>query len=169
MSRKTRQIIALATGLIVLGVIFINVTELQGTENATIAQVEEVKTPKTILGVDLEEHIEYECGKRGLDPFLVYSVIEVESDFNKDCISDMGESVGLMQVQEKWHKDRMKKLGVTNLLDPYENTLVGIDLLDELIDKYGIEGGLSVYNTGRPDGNPKYKTKVLKIYKKWKE
>ena len=41
-----------------------------------------------------------------------------------------------MQVYEKYHKDRMKRLGVTDLYDPYSNILVGTDILMELAERY---------------------------------
>ena len=58
-------------------------------------------------------------------------------------------SFGLMQIQPKWHEDRMRRLGVTDLLDPEQNVRVGADLLSELLSKEkGTEWALMAYNGG---------------------
>jgi soluble lytic murein transglycosylase-like protein len=64
-------------------------------------------------------------------------------------MGDDGESAGYMQVQEKWHKDRMALLGVDDLQDPEGNFRVGCHFLKECIDKYGLEKGLGYYNSGK--------------------
>lgn len=53
-----------------------------------------------------------------------------ESSYRTDV--ENGSCVGLMQVSEKWHKDRMERLGVESLYDPYGNMLVAADYLTEL-------------------------------------
>lgn len=94
---------------------------------------------------------------------MVYAVIEVESRWQADLVGDRGESFGLGQVQPKWHRERMAKLGVTDLLNPYDNSLVVIDILDELMGKYGLEGALNAYNTGNPDCNNGYAEQVKEV------
>ena len=62
---------------------------------------------------------------------------------------DGGYSQGLMQISTKWHKDRMDKLGVTDLFNPYENIDIGIDIFAELLVKYeDVTFSLMVYNGG---------------------
>lgn len=41
-----------------------------------------------------------------------------------------------MQVNEKCHKDRMKRLEVADIYDPYGNVLVAADYLAELFEEY---------------------------------
>ena len=54
-----------------------------------------------------------------------------------------------MQIQEMWHKKRMKKLGVDSLMTAKGNIRVGIDILSEKIDKYDDLGkALTAYNAG---------------------
>lgn len=54
---------------------------------------------------------------------------------------------GLMQIAEKWHRDRMEKLGVTDLNDPRQNMLVAADYIHELCREYEDVGMvLMVYN-----------------------
>ena len=68
-------------------------------------------------------------------PELIESIIEAES--NGDKAAKNGNCTGLMQVSSEWHKDRMKRLGVKDLKDPYSNILVGTDYLMELAGEYG--------------------------------
>ena len=106
------------------------------------------------LSEDLQNHIFRICEDRDVDVTVVLAVIERESDYRDWLMGDNGDSYGLMQVQPKWHQPRMNKLGVTDLLDPYQNVLVGIDYLDELLNYGGkersIEWALMAYNGG-PD------------------
>lgn len=71
--------------------------------------------------------------KYNICPELIQAIIERESSFN--VYAQNGNCVGLMQVSERWHKDRMEKLGVTDLYDPYSNILVGTDYLAELFNE----------------------------------
>ena len=91
------------------------------------------------------------CEERHIDPAIVFAMIDRESDFNADCIGDNGASFGLLQIQTQHHKDRMDKLGVTDLFNPYQNVTVGVDYLEELIDYYdgNVEMALMAYNAGQ--------------------
>ena len=78
-------------------------------------------------------------------PELLMAMIETESSGNPDATN--GTCKGLMQVSEKWHKDRMERLGVKDIYDPYGNILVATDYLIELAEKYEDVGlVLDVYN-----------------------
>ena len=78
-------------------------------------------------------------------PELLMAMIETESSGNPDATN--GTCKGLMQVSEKWHKDRMERLGVKDIYDPYGNILVATDYLMELAEKYEDIGiVLDVYN-----------------------
>ena len=59
-----------------------------------------------------------------------------------------------MQIQPKWHGERMARLGVTDLMDPYQNVLTGCDILAEKLAEYGnLHDALSAYNAGSPCNN----------------
>ncbi len=117
------------------------------------------------LSKDLQDHIFKICEERDIDPAIVIGVIERESDFRPGRMGDSGKSYGLMQVMKKWHVGRMKKLGVTDLSDPYQNVLVGIDYLDELIDRdKGIEWALMAYNGGPGYANRKAAAGIVTRY-----
>lgn len=101
------------------------------------------------LSANLQEHIKGLCEDYGVDMPLVVAIIGQESNYNAQAIGDGGNSIGLMQIQPRWHQARMDKLGATDLLDPYQNTLVGVDLLAELIsENKGTEWAVTAYNAG---------------------
>lgn len=103
------------------------------------------------LSEDLQELILALCETYNLEPTIVLAVIYRESTYRPHLIGDNGEAFGLMQVQPKWHQGRMDRLGVTDLLDPYQNVKVGIDYLGELASTgNSIEWALMAYNGG-PD------------------
>ena len=71
-----------------------------------------------------------------------------------------------MQIQERWHKDRMKRLGVTNLYDSEQNITVGCDILSELLNKYGnYKDALSAYNSGNTHDGRQYAERILNAAK----
>ena len=109
------------------------------------------------LDYDLQVYIIQTCEELNIDAAVVMSMIFYESSYRADAVGDSGNSVGLMQIQERWNKERMDKLGVTDLFDPYQNVTVGIDLFAELLDEYdgNVEMALMAYNAGRT-GAEKY-------------
>lgn len=100
------------------------------------------------------------CEETGIVYELALAVIWKETEF-RNITGDDGASAGYMQVQQRWHMDRMERLGVTDLTDPYSNFLVGCDYLAELIEKNrGLEWALHAYN-----GGPSYANKMAKAGK----
>ena len=115
----------------------------------------ETKTEKVIyydipLSKELQDYTRKICEEYGnVDETLVYALIKQESNFRVEALGDNGKSKGLMQIQEIWHKERMKKLGVDSLMTAKGNIRVGIDILSEKIDKYDDLGkALTAYNAG---------------------
>lgn len=101
------------------------------------------------LSADLQEHIRQLCDEYGVDMPLVLAIIGQESNYRPDAVGDNGNSLGLMQIQPRWHQSRMDDLGATDLLDPYQNVTVGIDLLAELVgENKGTEWAVTAYNAG---------------------
>lgn len=81
-----------------------------------------------------------------ISPYLVQSIIFYESSWCTGVISEQG-CIGLMQINPVCHKDRMKRLGCTNLGNGYQNIMVGCDYLAELIDEYqDVAMALDAYN-----------------------
>ena len=110
-----------------------------------------------------------------LSPELIVAMIEKESSGKRKAVSS-ANCIGLMQISPKWQKDRMEKLGVTDLTDAYSNILVGCDLVAELFDKYGdVYAVLMAYNEGEYSGaieraeNGEYSAYATKIVERWRE
>lgn len=86
----------------------------------------------------VEEYTE-EIGKKyNISPEIIQAIIERESSYDEEATN--GDCVGLMQVSTKWNEERMEKLGITDIYDPYSNILVGTDFLAELF-QIGIDKG----------------------------
>ena len=102
----------------------------------------------------LQDYIFELCEEKCIDPAIIIAMIDKESKFDIDIIGDKGKSYGLMQIQPRWHKERMEELGVTDLLDPYQNVTVGIDILAELLESgESLEWALMAYNGGHSYAN----------------
>lgn len=102
------------------------------------------------LDKELQLHIIQTCEEYHIDPAIVMAMIWRESGFRSDAVGDNGNAFGLMQIWPYWHGGRMERLGCTDLLDPYQNVVVGINYLAESIDRYDgdIAKALVAYNQG---------------------
>lgn len=112
--------------------------------------------PTVPLDTELKKYIVETADKAGVDPKLVFAVIAVETGgtWNAEIEGDGGNSHGLMQIYASCHTDRMERLGVFDLTDPFQNVLVGIDLLGELMEKgNGEVWALHCYNGGEAYAN----------------
>lgn len=113
------------------------------------------------LSHEVQDTIFAECEKYGISPAIVVAMIERESRYKEDVVGDSGRSFGLMQIQERWHKQRMVALDCDDLLDPIQNVKVGIDYLAELQEKngnifwmlHGYNGGIAYANKQAKNGN----------------
>lgn len=103
---------------------------------ALVKAAEMAKLYDVPLDAELQFRIIGLCEERGIDPAIVMAMIWKESRFHADSVGDGGNSFGLMQVQPRWHTPRMEKLGCTDLLDPHQNVVVGIDYLAEQLDRF---------------------------------
>ena len=94
---------------------------------------------KTIeeLTLQVPDDIKVICAKYGaeygIEPELLEAIAWRESRFTPNVISENGTCKGLMQINETVHKDRMQKLGVTDIYDIDGNIHVASDYLAELI------------------------------------
>ena len=123
-----------------------------------VEAVAEYQEPRPLydvpLSAEVQRYIFNVSDYYGIEPVLVLAIIERESGYNAEAVGDGGESYGLMQVQARWHIARMDRLGVEDLLNPYQNITVGVDILAECIDRYDgdIEKALTAYNRGSYQG-----------------
>ena len=121
----------------------------QEAEKITAALLEQgYLSDKVPLSYEDQDHLQTASEEGGAPYPLALAVIEKETNFT-NVAGDGGDSIGYMQVAPRWHGDRMERLGVTDLWDPYGNFRVGCDFLGELLDTYGdTNKALMVYNMG---------------------
>ena len=92
----------------------------------------EAKIPDHDFRIELLKNVHYESHRAQLEPELVLSVIQVESNFNPYAISRAG-AIGLMQVMPFWLKE-IGKPG-DNLFSAYTNLRYGCTILKYYLDK----------------------------------
>lgn len=132
--------------------------ESEELDEAEQVPILEEEAPVVLYDVPLDEslqlHIIETAEFYGIDPAIIFAMAYRESTYNTKAIGDGGNSLGLLQVQERWHSKRMGRLGADNLLDPYQNVLVGVDFLAELLDRYdgNMAKALVAYNRGHYAG-----------------
>lgn len=131
------------------------ITEKLDRITATLPEAEPLRYWEEIpLEPDVQDYIVQLCEQREIEPAIVFAIIWRESNYGKYDLGDNGNAVGLMQVWEKYHSDRMARLGCENLSNPLQNVTVGIDYLDELIDREkGLEWAVCAYNAGATGAN----------------
>jgi len=96
--------------------------------------------------------VEQSARVHGVDPLLVQSVIQVESNYNAYAVSPKGAE-GLMQLMPQ----TSHMLGVSNAFDPGENIEAGVRYLRYLQDLYKDDRlALAAYNAG-PGAVEKFK------------
>lgn len=134
----------------------IHLQSTNASENVVSKPTKLVNLP---IGHDVQRHIFELCEKYDLDPMIVFAIIQKESRCTPNASGDNGRSIGLMQIQKRWHSDRMRKLGCNDLTNPYQNVTVGIDILVELYKYNGrsrsTEWVLMAYNAGAKYANDK--------------
>lgn len=132
-------------------------------ENVTEEEIEDIFICLDIpLSEELQKHVFDVAEVYKVDPYIIFAMIERESDYKLDAVGDGGDSQGLMQVQIKWHKSRMDKLGVTDLLEPYGNIQVGVDFLAECFySTHDYTYALVKYNSGQAGPASKYSIYVI--------
>lgn len=86
---------------------------------------------------------------------LILAIIQKESHYDP-TVNGSG-AIGLMQIIPSCHTDRISRLGVTDIWDPYSNILIGTDLINELLKTYKDPGlALMCYNMGEGAALYKY-------------
>ena len=128
-------------------------TDKRAEDRILIVKTVLAETPKQ------KDYIEETAESYGISPKLVKAIIEVESGGNANAVGDNGNSLGLMQIQPRYHAQRLKE--GESLLDPKVNVRVGCEILSEIMAKYGtLDEALTVYNAGHDTGSREYANRV---------
>ncbi len=127
------------------------------------------------LSRDIQKYIYQMCSEKNINYDLILSIIKCESNFKADSIGynpNGSFDSGLMQINSCHLENLQEQYGVSDIMDPYSNLLVGIDMIASCINAYGEVGGLVAYNMGaggyqtciaKGDLNTAYVQKVMKI------
>lgn len=103
-----------------------------------------------------------------IEPSLLMAIFQIESSFQEKAINRKnGRSVGLAQIQVKWHRDKFQSNRYTDIFD---NALVGAEILKDCFEKH--QGSqlkaLWCYNGHQRNGIKRYAIKVDKVYRRIK-
>lgn len=97
---------------------------------------------------EMQEFVYYLSYGYNIEFPFVMALIDYESSFDKNAVS-ISDDYGLMQINSINHEWLTEKLGVTDFLDPYQNTRSGIFILRKLFEKYEDPAKvLMAYNMG---------------------
>lgn len=95
---------------------------------------------------ELIKTIRYEAQRVGIEPQIIFALIEVESNFRADAVSHAG-AIGLMQVMPFW-TDVLSKGSSRELYEPRVNIRYGCLILRHYLDieKGNLDRALGRYN-----------------------
>jgi len=118
----------------------------------SVAPVKLAPTAAPPPAINVAEIVDKAARENQVDPLLVHSIIQVESNYNPYAVSSKGAQ-GLMQLMPPTARD----LGVRDSFDPRQNIEAGVRYLKYLQDLYKDERlALAAYNAG-PGAVEKYK------------
>lgn len=102
------------------------------------------KAPAKTAPPAISAMVDQSARAHGVDPLLIHSVIQVESNYDAQAVSPKGAE-GLMQLTPP----TARMLGVSNTFDPRENIEAGVRYLKYLQDLYRDDRlALAAYNAG---------------------
>ena len=122
------------------------------------------------LSYELQDVLQTECERYGIEYALALGLIETESSFNPEAVSKSG-CIGLMQLNPDYAWWFEEQTG-SDYKTPCGNVKCGIWYLNYLTKKYdgSVEKALVAYNQGSYQGvMTNYAENVLSAAKKWGE
>ena len=119
----------------------------------SVAAVKSAPASQSTPAINVAQIVDKAAHDNNVDPLLVHSIIQVESNYNPYAISSKGAQ-GLMQLMPPTARD----LGVQDSFDPRQNIEAGVRYLKYLQDLYKDDRlALAAYNAG-PGAVEKYKS-----------
>lgn len=127
----------------------VKTVEVPVYEEEGLPVVNEVDYFNVPLSHSLQQYIYEICTDNDLSVSLVIALIDKESNFNPECVSDTND-YGLMQINEcnfQWVKEDYNSVDMFN---PYQNVYCGINILAGYLHKYDDDytKALMCYNLG---------------------
>jgi hypothetical protein len=123
--------------------------EVPAYEADKLPEVTELTYFDIPLSHSLQRYIYEVCADEGVPVTLVLAMIEHESGFNPETVSDT-DDYGLMQINEINHSQLAEEYRCADMLDPYQNVFCGVKIIGAYLNKY--EGdytkALMAYNMG---------------------
>lgn len=111
-------------------------------------ELKEAKYTDPDIPVEVQEAAIKYGEKYGILPEFLEALAWRESRYHADAVSKDGSCIGLCQVNPKWHKERMKRTGKTDLYNIDDNMNIAADYLSELLQEHPGEPeiALMIYN-----------------------
>lgn len=187
------QVAALFLFLIVIGFVIGKLTTKPVVETQTVYQTVEVpfyqkdELPQDTdvfyfdvpLSRNLQKYIYEICADEEVPVTLVMAMIEHESGFNPEIVSDTADS-GLMQINEINYEWLEEDYRCADMMNPYQNVFCGVKIIGQLIEKYEGDYGkaLMCYNMGEYGARKawqngvdrsSYSRKILILYEEYEE
>ena len=126
-----------------------NTVEVPVQETAKLADTSEVFLYDVPLSDSLQRYIYEICADEGVPVTLVMAMIEHESGFNPEAVSDT-DDYGLMQISKINHDQLAEDYRCADMLNPYQNIFCGVKVLSSYLRKYDNDyaKALMAYNMG---------------------
>ena len=107
---------------------------------------------KILYPIKYEEYVHKYSEELNMDPFLTFSIIKTESNFDEAAKSKSG-AIGLMQLMEKTAKEQAQKLDIQYskeiLYNPEQNLRLGLNYFNTLLDYFKDDFLFATYSLTR--------------------
>lgn len=100
----------------------------------------------------------------GISPEFLEADYWTESNYKAGAVNKAGTCFGVGQVKETAHRDRMARLGVTNLFDIDQNVHVSADYFAELFEEYEDPALVLMVYHGESDAMWKFDNGIMSGY-----
>ena len=138
------------------------------THNDNITYFIEYVPESTTLTQDSVHSMAEVIGEQyGISPILLQAIARVESQYTTDLTNSSG-AVGICQVVPKYNKDRMDRLGITDLKNPYYNMVLCAEYIKDMrtLSPYGNDQNFIImsYHAGINGATSKYEKNMSTDY-----